>query len=106
MAKSKSQVLKNCIALLLITLVAGLALSAVNEITKAPIAKAEQQAKMDAYNTVLPNASFEEPDNKQTLLNESASALDAAGLSKCSVDDLYFAYDESGKKIGCVMSAT
>ena len=44
MAKSKSQVLKNCIALLLITLVAGLALSAVNEITKAPIAKAEQQA--------------------------------------------------------------
>ena len=61
---------------------------------------------MDAYNTVLPNASFEEPDNKQTLLNESASALDAAGLSKCSVDDLYFAYDESGKKIGCVMSAT
>ena len=60
----QSQVLKNCIALLLITLVAGLALSAVNEITKAPIAKAEQQAKMDAYNTVLPNASFEEPDNK------------------------------------------
>ncbi len=106
MARSKSKVLKNCVALLLITLVAGLALSAVNEITKEPIAKAEQQAKMDAYNTVLPNASFEEPDNKQTLLNEAASALDEAGLSKCSVDDLYFAYNDSGKKIGCVMSAT
>ncbi len=106
MARSKSKVLKNCVALLLITLVAGLALSAVNEITKEPIAKAEQQAKMDAYNTVLPNASFEEPENKQTLLNEAASALDEAGLSKCSVDDLYFAYNDSGKKIGCVMSAT
>ena len=42
MAKSKSKVLKNCLALLLITLVAGLALSGVNEITKEPIAKAEQ----------------------------------------------------------------
>ena len=63
MAKSKSKVLKNCLALLLITLVAGLALSGVNEITKGPIAKAEQKAKMYAYNTVLPNATFEEPEN-------------------------------------------
>lgn len=106
MAKSKSKVLKNCLALLLITLVAGLALSGVNEITKEPIAKAEQKAKMDAYNIVLPNATFEEPENKQILLDEASDILGAEGLSKCSVDDLYFAYDEAGDKIGCVMSAT
>ncbi len=45
----KSGFLKNCLALLAITLVAGFALSAVNEITKEPIALAEEKARSEAY---------------------------------------------------------
>ena len=40
----KSKFFKNCLALFLITLVAGVALASVNEITKQPIANAEEKA--------------------------------------------------------------
>mgnify|MGYP000591616651 CR=1 FL=1 len=75
MAKSKSSFLKNCVALLVITLVAGLALSAVNEITKEPIAKAEETARLEAYETVFPDAEFETPQDLDALLEGARRQL-------------------------------
>ena len=57
---AKSKVFKNCLALLLITLVAGLALAVVNEITAKPISEAENKAKMAAYESVFSGVEFEE----------------------------------------------
>lgn len=105
MAKSKSSFLKNCAALLIITLVAGLALSAVNEITKSPIAKAEETARLEAYETVYPGAVFETPDDIDVLTEGGQAAVDAAGLSGCTVSDILFANDESGERIGYVVAA-
>ncbi|MCD7872990.1 MAG: RnfABCDGE type electron transport complex subunit G [Clostridiales bacterium] len=104
--KSKSGFLKNCAALLIITLIAGLALSCVNEITKQPIAKAEENAKIEAYTTVFENAEFKTLDNTEDLLKQSESSLQAKGLSNCTVDDVLEAVDQNGNKIGYVMSAT
>lgn len=103
---AKSKFFKNCIALLLITLVAGLALASVNEITKAPIAKAEEQARLDAYNAVYEGVEFKTIDNTDILLGEAQAALDAENLSACSVNDVLAATDESGNVVGYVMSAT
>lgn len=98
---AKSKILKNCLALLLITLVAGLALSCVNEITKEPIAQAEEKAKLEAYNTVFEGAEFALPDNAEELLMLS-EAMDTV----CTVDEVLAAKDENGNVIGYVMSVT
>lgn len=105
MAKSKSSFLKNCVALLVITLVAGLALAAVNEITKEPIAKAEETARLEAYETVFPNAEFETPQDLDTLLEGGQAAVDSAGLTGCTVSDILFVNDENGNRIGYVVAA-
>ena len=58
----KNKFLKNCLALFLITLVAGVSLAFVNEITKEPIAKAQDKARLEAYEVVYPDAQFEADD--------------------------------------------
>lgn len=105
MAKSKSSFLKNCVALLVITLVAGLALSAVNEITKEPIAKAEETARLEAYETVFPDAEFETPQDLDALLEGGQTAIDSVGLTGCTVSDILYANDANGERIGYVVAA-
>lgn len=105
MAKSKSSFLKNCVALLVITLVAGLALSAVNEITKEPIAKAEETARLEAYETVFPDAEFETPQDLDALLEGGQAAIDSVGLTGCTVSDILYANDANGERIGYVVAA-
>jgi len=104
-AKSKSSFLKNCVALLVITLVAGLALSAVNEITKEPIAKAEETARLEAYETVFPDAEFETPQDLDALLEGGQAAIDSVGLTGCTVSDILYANDANGERIGYVVAA-
>lgn len=105
MAKSKSSFLKNCVALLVITLVAGLALSAVNEITKEPIAKAEETARLEAYETVFPDTEFETPQDLDALLEGGQAAIDSVGLTGCTVSDILYANDANGERIGYVVAA-
>lgn len=105
MAKSKSSFLKNCVALLVITLVAGLALSAVNEITKEPIAKAEETARLEAYETVFPDAEFETPQDLDALFEGGQAAIDSVGLTGCTVSDILYANDANGERIGYVVAA-
>ncbi len=102
----KSKWIKNCLALLSITLVAGLALAVVNEITKEPIAAAEEKARSEAYETVFAGAEFEPLENAESKLALSASAIDNAGLTGCTIDDVLAAKSDDGRTIGYVMSAT
>jgi electron transport complex protein RnfG len=50
------KIITSTLILVAITLIAGLALAAVYEVTKEPIAEAEYKAKMEAYRTVMPDA--------------------------------------------------
>lgn len=102
----KNTFLKNCLALFLITLVAGVTLAAVNEVTKEPIAAAEETARLEAYEVVYPEAKFETLENTDELLEKSASSLKSAGLENCTVDDVLKAVDTNGDTIGFVMSTT
>ena len=90
------QIIKNTLVLLVITLVAGVSLACVHEVTKDPIKNAEEQAKNQAYAAVMPEAeSFGELD-----ANISNFTFD----SSVSLEEIKCAYDASGNKIGWVMS--
>ena len=102
----KNKFLKNCLALFLITLVAGVSLAFVNEITKEPIAQAQDKARLEAYEVVYPNAKFETLDNTEEILKNSSASLKKENLLQCTVDDVLKATDESGNTIGYVFSAT
>ena len=102
----KNKFLKNCLALFLITLIAGISLATVNKITKEPIAKAQDKARLEAYEAVYQDANFVALDNTDEILNNSSASLSNAGLSNCAVDDVLKATDNNGNTIGYVFSAT
>lgn len=97
----KSKFFKNCLALFLITLVAGVALASVNEITKQPIANAEEKAKYEAYDAVFSDAEFKSLEGDSTVQSKFKSQNGTA-----KVDEVLSATDKSGKNIGYVMTAS
>lgn len=95
-------VLKNTGILLLITLVAVAALAFVYELTKAPIERAQQQQKADAYGAVFPDAAAFD-----TLPDEAAvlAAFNATRTDGSSVEEVLIARDAAGQTIGFVAAA-
>ena len=55
-----NKIIKNTIILTLITVIAGLGLGLVYEITKDPIAAAQEEAKKEAWQAVFPEASLDD----------------------------------------------
>ena len=100
-----NKILKNTLILTAITVVAGCLLGLVYEITKGPIAVAQESAKQKAYRTVLVDAedftSYEEFDAE-----ESSSLLAEAGYTSDDINEVAVAKDQSGKAIGYVITVT
>lgn len=96
----KNKFLKNCLALFLITLIAGISLAVVNEITKEPIAQAENNAKLSAYNEVFADVQFEEMENSDEIIRANADKITPA-----TVEEVLIAKDNDGNIAGYVMSA-
>lgn len=90
-----------------ITLVSGILLGAVYEITKGPIAKQEEQAKMDAYAKVFEEAaSFEAIPEEVLSEADMRKVLDDNGLTACTVKEALKALDDKGSVLGVVMNIT
>ena len=97
----KNKIIKDALALTLITLVAGVALGAVYEITKDPIAKQEAQAKAEAYEQVFTDAAaFEEVEMDDTLIQTIRDQLDQEGYKAQSIEEVMRAEDQSGETLG------
>ena len=97
------KIMKNTAILTAITLVAGILLGLVYEITKAPIAAAHEDAKQKAYKVVLTDAaSFEAYDEFDA--DQAAAILEKAGLSGCEIFEVASARDESGEQMGSVVT--
>ncbi len=95
--------IKNTISLMLITLIAGLLLGAVYEITKEPIAKENQRAKEEAYKAVFADAgSFEEINLDADQVQKE---LDSQGLD-ASINEAMKVLDGSGQQLGYVLTVT
>ncbi|MDD2972201.1 MAG: RnfABCDGE type electron transport complex subunit G [Lachnospiraceae bacterium] len=96
--------LRDALILLAITLVAGLALGFVYEVTKAPIANQELKAKNDACAEVFKDAtSFESYEFDG---DAARAVLDDAGLAEEDIDEVMTALDDGGNQIGYVLTVT
>lgn len=99
--------MKDALILFAITLVAGVCLGGVYGITKEPIARAEMEAKIEAYKTVFADAAdFKASDSLKEDVKASAEALAGLGYGKVLVDDAVQAVDAGENVIGHVISST
>lgn len=97
--------IKDALILFAITLVAGLSLGFVNEVTKEPIAKAKEQAKQEACQDVFQNASeFALIDGFDTA--KAAEVLSQAGVTGSDITEVYTATDANGAVLGYVITVT
>lgn len=82
-----NKIIKDACILFAITLVAGVLLGAVYDITKAPIANQNEKAKQEAYKAVMADAeSFEEIDGFS--VEDGATAYLANGDEDYSADEI------------------
>ena len=97
----KNKIIKDALALTLITLVAGVALGGVYEITKDPIARQEAQAKAEAYEQVFTDAAaFEAVEMDDALTQTIRDQLDQEGYKAQSIEEIMRAEDQSGETLG------
>ncbi len=97
------EMMKNTGILLAITLISGLLLGVVYQITKEPIAAQEEKAKQEACMEVFADAaSFEEVE----LQAPDAAAWESAGYAQETVDEVMAALDSAGSAQGYVITVT
>ena len=100
-----NKIVKNTLILSAITIGAGSLLGLVYEITKAPLAQAQENAKQEAYKTVLADAAEFTVD--ETL--DPAGAADVlleAGYTGDDITEVAEAKDASGEVMGYVITVT
>lgn len=103
----KERIMKDALALFLITLVAGVALGFVYELTKEPIRASKAKAKQEAYLQVFPEAArFEEDASLENLKKKSEDILAKAGYESVTVTEALVAYDAMGEDLGLVLMVT
>jgi electron transport complex protein RnfG len=94
--------LKEAAILFAITLIAGLALGFVNELTKGRIAEQEEKAKTDACREVFADASsFNEKE--YTVSDSLAASLQENGIK---IGTVYEALDNAGSVLGYVVESS
>ena len=96
--------LKNALILFIITLVAGVSLGFVYQVTKDPIAYQAELAQIKANQAVFPDAAnFEDVELDEA---KAAEVLSGADYSKISINSVKKAVDGSGNGIGYVVQVT
>ncbi|MCH5259968.1 MAG: RnfABCDGE type electron transport complex subunit G [Lachnospiraceae bacterium] len=97
------EMMKNTAILLVITIVAGLVLGLVYQITKDPIALQEAKKKQEACREVFADAiSFETME----IADVDASVWAEEGYAQESIDEVMSATDDSGGLLGYVITVT
>ena len=101
-------ILKNTISITVITLVAGLALGVVQDITAGPIATQAEKSKEEAYKAVFEDASsFSEYSLDDTNQAEDLVAyLNDNGFAAQTIDEIMVAEDASGETLGYAFTVT
>ena len=101
-------ILKNTISITVITLVAGLALGVVQDITAGPIATQAEKSKEEAYKAVFEDASsFSEYSlDLASASQELAGVLSQEGYGAESIDEIMTAKDASGETLGYAFTVT
>ncbi len=97
------EMMKNTVIMLVITLVAGLVLGFVYQITKDPIAAQNAKKKQEACKEVFQDAAnFEQIEVSET----DAALWEEEGYAQESIDEVVSALDDSGSLLGYVITVT
>lgn len=95
--------MKDALILFVITLISGVLLGGVYEVTKTIIAQKQEEAKLKTYQEVFMDAAaFEE----NTELTQKAAETDLSAYEKVTVDEVLDAKDASGNVIGHLVTST
>ena len=98
-----SKIMKDTLVLTIITLVAGLLLGVVYEITKDPIAKQQELTKQKSYMNVFSDAAeFLEIDADLEQINKELSTEGLTG----AIDEILEAVGDNSENLGYVMKIT
>ena len=97
------QIIHDALVLTAFTLVIGVILGAVYGITKAPIDKANEQTKKEAYQAVFAAASG---FNQQEYDADAADKMVADAGYDDTIDDVEQAVDKDGNALGYVITVT
>lgn len=100
-----NKIVKNALILTAITLVSGLLLGGVYEITKEPIQASKEKAKQEAYKSVMSDAEEFEPDNSFDE-KKAEKILEKSKINGCYLSEVAVGKDKSGKEIGYVITST
>ena len=97
-----NKIIKNTLILTAITVVSGLLLGIVYDVTKEPIAQAQENTKHEAYRAVLSDASsFETVDFDS---DSAVSLLTENGYTSDEITEVAEGTDDSGETVGYVIS--
>lgn len=115
--KKKGGILKDAIALFLITIISGTLLGLVNDVTEDAIAQADLKAKMDAYREVFADAKEFRENEELSAKVEDQEGFDALiaqanetekykelPIESVEISEILEAVDDSGNVIGYVVS--
>ncbi len=103
----KSTIIKDTLAITVITLVAGLALGIVKDITADPIMEQEIKAKEEAYKEVYDNAdSFGQIVLGEKEQGKMQSFLQENGYEAQQIDEIMEAKDSAGEPVGYAFTVT
>ena len=97
------KIIKNTLILTVITVVSGLLLGLVYDITKEPIAIAQENTRQEAFRSVLPDAaSFEEYEGYDA--EKAGALLVENGYDPDEISDAVTGKDASGEIVGYVVN--
>lgn len=107
MNDNMKSMIKDAMILFAITLMAGLILGTVYQVTKDPIAKQKEKAKQEACKEVFADAAGFELIDQETLTGKiSQQEWTDAGFSGVSIGEVMQASDASGSSLGYVITVT
>lgn len=103
--KSKT-IIKDAFILFAITVISGLILGGVHELTKDIIAESSNSAYMEAYKTVFPDAAeFKEDDKLKEALKKTNEELPTQDYGNVGIDQALQVIDKNGAIIGYLVTS-
>ena len=102
----KESIIKDAMALFVVTLVCALALSYVYEITKAPIAEQNALKKARAYQAVFQDTTSEIDEELMKLVEATDLTAYDSSYKNVSIDEIDKAYDSSNKHVGYILEVS
>lgn len=101
--EKKSSVIKDAMALFIVTLIAAFALSFVYEVTKEPIAKQDELKLKMAYESVYPDTSAKLDEGLMELLGNTDMESLNTSYKNTTIDEINDAYAADGKLVGYIL---